>query len=421
MATEKGRALGATAEMIFGGSEQLMKKLITFLGICTTVAILALPAAAHNPIAQPDNAVQDQCSTEGKNALYKTFTDNFKTEQDKAYDAAKKYLACPADNADEGQQKIIAYLKNFVTKYEAADKKIKFRTLLYNDKKYPEAYALGKELLTADPENLKVLIDLGANGYLVANNASLSGEALEYAKRALQMLDSGKTVEDWQPLASKDVAVAYLNYTIGALSLQTDPAGALKHLIKAAQFETPLKKSPYTYAYIAGAYETGPYAKQSADYKQIYSGKDETPESKLALANINQLVDRMIDGYARAVALAGNDAAFAQGKVQWKESLDTWYKYRNNNQLTGLDQLVASVLSKPLPPEPTPLTSLPPSSTPAATPANNSGTPGTGTASANTGTATPAANTSTANKTTTTPAGAKPAGTKSDKPRRNHQ
>jgi hypothetical protein len=291
VATEKGRALGATAEMIFGGSEQLMKKLITFLGICTTVAILALPAAAHNPIAQPDNAVQDQCSTEGKNALYKTFTDNFKTEQDKAYDAAKKYLACPADNADEGQQKIIAYLKNFVTKYEAADKKIKFRTLLYNDKKYPEAYALGKELLTADPENLKVLIDLGANGYLVANNASLSGEALEYAKRALQMLDSGKTVEDWQPLASKDVAVAYLNYTIGALSLQTDPAGALKHLIKAAQFETPLKKSPYTYAYIAGAYETGPYAKQSADYKQVYSGKDETPESKLALANINQLVD----------------------------------------------------------------------------------------------------------------------------------
>ena len=34
--------------------------------------------------------------------------------------------------------------------------------------------------------------------------------------------------------------------------------------------------------------------------------KDETPESKLALANINQIVDRMIDAYARAVALAGS-------------------------------------------------------------------------------------------------------------------
>lgn len=392
-----------------------MKKLITFLGTCTTVAILALPIAAHNTIAQ------DQCSVDNKNAQYKIFTDNFKTEQDKAYEAAKKYLACPAENADEGQQKIIAYLKNFVTKYEAADRKGRVRVLLYNEKKYPEAYALGKEILATEPDNLKLLVDLGANGYLVASNASTSAEALDYAKRALAALESGKTLEDWQPLVSKDVATAYLNYTIGVLTLQNDPSGALKNLIKAAQVETPLKKSPYTYAYIAGAYETGPYAKQSADYKTAYFGKDETPESKLALANINQLIDRMIDGYARAVALAGSDANFAQGKVQWNESLTTWYKYRNKDT-TGMDQLVAGILSKPLPPEPTPLTSLP-ASTPAATPASNSGTPGTsgnGVASA-TGATAPAASTNTATKTATSPAGAKPAGTKAaDKPRRNH-
>ena len=84
------------------------------------------------------------------------------------------------------------------------------------------------------------------------------------------MLESGKTLDDWQPLASKDVAVAYLNYTIGTLTLEKDPSAALKNLLKAAQFETPLKKSPYTYAYIAGAYETGPYAKQSEEYKAKY-------------------------------------------------------------------------------------------------------------------------------------------------------
>jgi len=402
-----------------------MKKLITFLSICTTVAILALPVAAHNAIAQPNNAFQDPCSLEGKNALYKTFLDNRKTEQDKAYDAARKYLACPAAaEVDAAQQAIIDYLKKFVGQYEAADKKVRLIKTIYVDKKYPEAYALGKEILATEPENLKVLVDLGANGYLVAplNNPSLSGEALEYAKKALQMLEGGKTIDDWQPLASKDVAVAYLNYTIGSLSLEKDPANALKNLLKAAQFETPLKKSPYTYAYIAGAYETGPYAKQSADYKTMYSGKDETPESKLALANINQLVDRMIDGYARAVALAGNDPAFTQPKAVWNDSLSTWYKYRNNNTITGMDQLVAGILSKPLPPEPTPLTSLP-ASTPAATPANNSGTPGNGTASTATpGTTAPAANTGSMTKpTTTSTTGTKPNGTKSDKPRRNHQ
>jgi tetratricopeptide (TPR) repeat protein len=398
-----------------------MKKLITFLTICTTVAILALPVAARNLIAQPDNAVQDPCATEAKDKMYESFRTNRTTDQAKAYEDAKKYLACPAGQVTEAQQKIIDYLKKWVAAYEEGTKKIKYRTALYNDMKYPEAYAMGKEILATEPDNLKVLVDLGVNGYLVAplNNPTLTAESLEYAKKALALLESGKTLDDWQPLQSKEVAVAYLNYTIGALSLEKDPATALKHLIKAAQFETPLKKSPYTYAYIAGAYETGPYAKQSEDYKAKFSGKDETPESKLALANINQLVDRMIDGYARAVAVAGSDPKFNAQKPVWNESLTTWFKFRNNNTTTGMNELVAGILAKPLPPEPTPLTSLP-ASTPASSPASTSGAPQTtGTGTGNGAASTPAA-TSGAKPAASTPAapsGAKPAAPKPDRPR----
>ena len=389
-----------------------MKKLITFLSICTTVAILALPVAARNLIAQPNNNFQDAaCSTEAKEALYASFLKNRTDAQDKAYEDAKKYLACPTTEVTEAQQKIIDYLKKFVTKYDEVMQKVAYRTKLYNEQKYPEAYAAGKEILAKEPENLKVLVDLGANGYLVAplKNPTLTTDALAYAQKALQLLDAGKTLEDWQPLASKDVAVAYLNYTIGTLTLEKDPSNALKNLIKAAQFETPLKKSPYTYAYIAGAYETGPYAKLSEAYKACCSGKDETPESKLALANINQIIDRMIDGYARAVALAGTDPKFAQPKTAWNESLTTWYKYRNADKTDGMNELVAGILSKPLPPEPTPLTSLP-ASTPAATPANNTGN-GNGSEANNTATGA-----GTANKTTPA-AGAKPTAPKPDRPR----
>jgi hypothetical protein len=373
-----------------------MKKLITFLGICTTVAILALPVAAHTIIAQ------DPCTTEGKTALYQAIVKNLKADQAKAYEDSKKYLACPAtDPVPKEQQDIIDYLKKFVAKYEEADKKNRYRQLLYVDKKYPEAYALGKEILAAEPENLKVLVDLGTNGYLVASNPALAAESVEYAKKAMQMLDAGKTLDDWQPLASKEVAVAYMNYTIGAFSLEKDPSGALKYLLKAAQLETPLKKSPFTYAYIAGAYETGAYLKQSDEYNAKHRGKDETPESKLALANIHQLVDRIIDAYARAVALAGTDPNFATAKTAWNENLTNMYKFRNDNKTDGLDQLIAGILSKPLPPEPTPLTSLPAGpATPAATPANT-GTPQSGQGNA-------AGNGATTN--TTAPAGAKPTG-----------
>ena len=387
-----------------------MKKLTTSLSILSLVAIFALPAAARTSIAQPNNEVQDPCTQDAKTALYKTFRESRQADQPKAYEAAKKYLACPAPaEITPETQAIVDYLKKWVTAYEEGSKKIKCRELLYNQQKFVEAFALCKEILAVEPENLKILVDLGANGYLVAplNNPGLSADAVTFATKALQMIDSGKTIDDWAPLAGKDVAVAYLNYTIGSLNLQKDPTGALKNLLKAAQFETPLKKSPFTYAYIAGAYETGTYAKLSEAY-EVHKGKDETPESKLALANIHQIVDRMIDGYARAVALA-TDPKFATQKQVWQEALTGWYKFRNQDKTDGMNELIAGILTKPLPPEPTPLTSLPPAP-PSTTPATNTGTNGTTTAPATNGTTTPA-KPSPATSTT------KPAPTKPDRPR----
>jgi hypothetical protein len=375
-----------------------MKKIMMLLTMGATVALLALPVAANTSVVA-SNAAQDACSQEARDALYKTFTDNRTADQAKAYDAAKKYLACPVATPTEGQTKIIEYLTRWVGLYEKAKRKATFTDELYNKKNYTEAFKLGGEILKDEPDATKILLDLGANGYLVAslNNPQLTAEAVEYGRKAIQALESGKTVEDWTGLQNKDVALAYANYTVGSLTIEKDPAGALKNLIKAAQFETPLKKSPVTYALIAGAYETGPYAKQSQEYKDKFSGKDETPESKLALANIHQIVDRMIDAYARAVALAGSNAQMSAQKTAWNDSLKQWYKFRNPTEPeTGVDAVVAGILAKPLPPEPTPLVSLP--ATPAATTTGTSGgatpatgTPGTGAGNGATAPAKPAA------------------------------
>jgi hypothetical protein len=351
--------------------------------------------------------------------LYQEFLKFRKDDQPKAYAAAKKYLACPTTDVTPEQQAIIDYLKKWSTAYEVGTREANFDKALWTDKNYPEAFKLGGEILATDAENLKVLVALGTNGYLVANNAQLTPLALDYARKALALIEGGKNLEKWEPLTGKEAALAYLNFTIGTLTVEKDPSNALKNLIKAAQFETPLKKSPFTYAYIAAAYETGPYAKQSEQYKAMYGGKDETPESKLALANINQLVDRMIDGYARAVSLAGTDAAYVKQKTGWMESLTQWYKYLHNNSDAGMNELIASITTKPLPPEPQPLTSLPPTATPAATPAGTSGaapTNGNGTSN----TTAPTGTTQPASKASTTPAAGttKPAGTKPGTPDR---
>ncbi|HEX8421949.1 MAG TPA: hypothetical protein VF634_00970, partial [Pyrinomonadaceae bacterium] len=121
-----------------------------------------------------------------------------------------------------------------------------------------------------------------------------------------------------------------------------------------------------------------------------------------ALNNLNQVMDRVMDAYARAIRLAGSDAKFQQAKTEWMQQLTDFYKFRNNNTTTGLDAFIASTASKPLPEPFTPQPYVP-----AATPAPSTG----GTASeggngngATTMTGTPATTTTATPAATTQPA-----------------
>jgi tetratricopeptide (TPR) repeat protein len=386
-----------------------MKKTIKMIAICATLGLSVAPFASVIDVqaqTPAPAAAQGPCTDESKAAWYADFTKFRTTDAAKAYDAAKKYLAaCPTE---EGQ--IPAYLKKWVAAYDKEARKLKFQPLLYGEKKYPEALTIGKEMLAEDPENLRLLIDLGYGSYLAAatlKQESYNPDALNYSRKAIQLIESGKAPESWAPFKGKDDTLAYLHNLVGRLSLKDNPSAALGSLIKAAHFDTDLKKDPWTYFFIAAAYEAGPYAKLSAEYKEKFEKKDETPESKLALENINQVIDRMIDAYARAVALAGTDAKYQANKKDWMDGLSTWYKYRHSGQETGLPEMIASVLSKPLPPEPTPLTTLP--TTPAApsTGASTTAAPGGSASPATSKAAGSAAGTSltTPAKTTTTAAG----------------
>ena len=381
-----------------GGCERLMKKTIRVFAIYAALALLpafanVIELKAQTPAA---SGAQGQCTPENKLAWYTEFRATFKTEQNKAYDLAQKYLACPAE---AGEESIRNYLKNtFVAVIDKARRTPRVTELVYEKKDYAKAFELGKQVLSDEPDNVKVLMDLAYAGYLAhsARVETLNADSLIYAKKAIQLIQSGGVPESWVPYTNKDDALSYLNNTIGMLTIGINPSEALPYLLKAAQLEGKLKKQAITYGYIGDAYQSGPYDKLSTEYK-IYAGKDETPESKLALENINQVIDRMIDAYARAVALSGSDPANQASKKAWLDTLTTWYKFRHNQSDVGLTDLIASVISTPLPPVPTPLTTLPAAApTTSTTPASGSSTTAGSTAAP--GTVVPPAT----NKTTTT-------------------
>ena len=165
-------------------------------------------------------AAAGACTEEAKTAIYTEFTTERTKDPTKAFEAAKKYLAC----AQGAEDQYTAYLKKWVAAYEKEARKLKMPAMIYNEKKYVEAIALGKEILADEPENLRVIVDLGYGSYLGAvnlKNESLNSDALSYAQKAIQMIEGGKAPTTWALFKGKDDTLAYLYDVVGRLTSKT--------------------------------------------------------------------------------------------------------------------------------------------------------------------------------------------------------
>jgi hypothetical protein len=123
-------------------------------------------------------------------------------------------------------------------------------------------------------------------------------------------------------------------------------------LLRAAQYDSEIKKTPSTYYFLAAAYESGPYKTLSTAYQEKYAGKPETPESKAALEKLNAVMDRIVDAYARAIAAAGTDPKTEQSRKEWTAAMANYYKFRHDGSDVGMTEFINAALQKPLPPKP---------------------------------------------------------------------
>jgi len=366
-----------------------------------------------------------ECTEEFKTATYSKWYDNRIEHQDVAFQAAEEYLAvCPQDDSPYATA-----IKKFHAAYKAATSSIQNKNNLEdanNKKNYPEVVRLGKQVLASEPDYIRAHILIAVAGYSAngSGNSSLMGDAAESAKKVIAMVEAGKP---YAPYTSKEQALGSMNYIIGKSILKSAPADAIPYILKGARLNDVLRKDPLLYLDLATAYEEGPRAKLSEQYKaKLGPNNTETPESKLVLENLNKVIDNQMDAWARAAAATTN----AVDKKSIMDNLAELYKYRNKTT-DGLDQLVAGIQAKPIPDVPTPITQLPTPPAPTATPTPTPGASSPG--GSNTGSAMPASSSKTNGATTTTKtgpattsptpaAGAKPSSTPKPKPRRsNHR
>ncbi|MDQ1522369.1 MAG: hypothetical protein QOE47_293 [Pyrinomonadaceae bacterium] len=368
-----------------------MRNLIRLLTLAALATFFALPAFAQEAAAP---AAANPCEEGARGEMYTKYYElkgkkDAKGQPDadaqkQAYGIGQEYLTKYASCNDTYSKAV----QKFVTQYGEAVRKVgnaaELNDALYVKKDYAKAFQVGNQVIAADPENLSLLIQLGYAGYnaqsLNPPVTTFSPVALGYAKRAIEMLEAGKTPTEWVLFKTKDEALAYLNFAVGEYMIKSDPAGAVPFYLKSFALESPVKTTAAAYARLAAAYQVGQYDPLQKEFTAKYGGKPETEESKFALNNLNQVIDRVIDAYARAVNLSAADTnpKVVAERKGWLETLTGFYKFRNNDSTTGLDAFIASATSKPLP---APFTPQP--YVPAPTPAPSTG--GTASDSGDTG------------------------------------
>jgi len=293
--------------------------------------------------------------------------------QRRAYEAAIEYLKRFEGENDPDARTV----REFVTEYEkpARESEI-FNT--YNSKNYPKTFELGRAMLKHDPENFFVLAVLTEAGLdnAQAGDASLNEATVDYAKKAIQLLEAGK-VTRVAPFKNIEGARGYLNAAVGTLLRDKSPAGAAQAFRKAVQSDSFYRNDPLTYHRLGIAILKGEFAQLSSEYNEKYGAQRSSSAQQAMLKRLNTLVEQAIDAYARAVALSdparletkpetvttksdnatGKPDSSVSAAVPFPpglrskilEQLTALYKGFHNNSDAGLNELISTVLSKPLP------------------------------------------------------------------------
>jgi hypothetical protein len=332
----------------FEGAPYVMREL-TRRFLCAIATVVLVSAFGAGASAQRNPTMPSQQSDSQKDELYATFSELKKVsvgeKQRLAYEAGKEYLRRYGADSTDPDVKVV---RKFVGEYEKVRGEFDIDTA-YGAKNYVKTFEIGRAVLQKQPENFYVLSIMAQAGYesSITGNATLNADTVAYAKRAIQLLNDGKVIKA-DPFKSIEVAIGFLNYAVGNLLKDQSPVEAAAAFLKAVKSDSPYRTEPVAYHRLGAALLKGEFAQLSTEYNEKYGAKQSSAEQKAMFDRINQVIERAIDAYARAVALSTTPQQ-QEAKNKVLAQLTALYKSAHGGSEAGLPELIAGVLAKPFP------------------------------------------------------------------------
>ena len=320
------------------------------------VVALLVSALTLATFAQPQTQTPKFKSEEEQKA-YEAFYNAQYVQKDmaKAYELAKVFVEKYPDS------EVASYAKSAIINKVGND----FQAALmafYADNppvlaKLDKLISVGEEYLRWQPEQPYVSSHMG----LASSRAALAGtlkdlnRAKVLAEKALKLMESptppaNYPKEQYDPL--RENVIISGNQYLGYYELeQPNPNldAAIAFLTKSIQIKNKDGlgwKDPNNYWFRASAYQKK-YGKLSAQYSGLTDEQKTGEQGKAVLDQINPLIDKMIDDYARVVAVAATNEAAKELMTAAKESLDSFWKYRYSNLPNGQNDLVKHFQADP--------------------------------------------------------------------------
>ena len=341
-----------------------MKTIFRFFSL--GLLLTALVSAGATATFAQDDAAAKAAKYERFMAIYNTTAE---AELKEAIEIAKQYVEKYGATDEDKQQ--TDYMKSWLPSAEkrlaamGTQKLYKQFDDAFKAEKWTDVYAVGKQILAKEPENLDVILVLGSIGYDQAfkKNNAYNAETVMYAKKAIEMLEAGKTSKNFgvyqYTYKNKENALGWMNLTIGFIenNANNNRTAALPYLYRASTLNSDTKSNPLVFESIGRFYfdevtkladqvKTMIAAQSSTDPQDVAAQKDAEIKAKVAL--LNGYAERAMDAYARAYKVTKTDAATKPYRDGLYKTIQNLYNVRFAKQ-DGLDTYISSTVAKPMP------------------------------------------------------------------------
>ena len=199
-----------------------------------------------------------------------------------------------------------------------------------------DAFNLAAEMLTRNPDNFLVLFRMSQTGSeeVRKKNRKYADVSLKYGMKAIALLEAGNNTIVIGDLESKlQGYLDQLYQQTAILYLSAGNTQEAKTRLTKASILSP--QDPSNFALLARVI--------NADYvaqKDAYEAMPEGETKQKAKTTLEAVLDSMIDAYARAAGLATGRVEYQTLLQQVIPDLTAYYKYRHNQSIDGLQQLI---------------------------------------------------------------------------------